>query len=96
MERHFEVGDFVLNKFTTLQTKSTQECHAIIARFYGPYQVLERIGEVVYKLHLLVEVNINDVFYVSQLKKYHGELYIHQVFWYCSCLLGGSNTITAR
>jgi len=42
-------------------------------RFYGPFQVLERIGSVAYRLRLPPKARIHDVFHVVFLKKYHGE-----------------------
>ncbi|MCI28650.1 hypothetical protein A2U01_0049852 [Trifolium medium] len=40
-------------------------------RYIGPFQIVERIGEVAYKLALPPSVSgMNDVFHVSQLRKF--------------------------
>ena len=40
-------------------------------RYMGPYEIVERIGEVVYQLRLPPELaKIHDVFHVSLLRKY--------------------------
>jgi hypothetical protein len=42
-------------------------------RFIGPFKILERVGEVAYRLELPVQLaDMHDVFHISQLKKGFG------------------------
>jgi hypothetical protein len=41
--------------------------------FYGPYKVLERVGEVAYCLQLPSKVKIHDVFHVALFKRFQGK-----------------------
>ena len=44
-------------------------------RFVGPYRILERMGEVAYKLELLEGLSgVHNMFHVSQLRKCHAEM----------------------
>jgi hypothetical protein len=68
----FQVRDFVYLKVSPM--KGVQRFVAkkkLAPRYVGPYQVIERKGEMAYKIQLLEDMSmIFPVFHVSQLKKY--------------------------
>jgi hypothetical protein len=67
----FNVGDFVYLRVTPL--KSMQRFHVkgkLASRYISPFKILERRGEMSYKLELPTELSeFHDVFHVSQLYK---------------------------
>lgn len=70
----FSVGDWVLLRLhhryaSTVKPVSPTK---LGPRFYGPFQVLQRIGDVAYKFQLSAKARIHDVFHVSLLKKFKG------------------------
>jgi hypothetical protein len=65
------VGDHVLLKVKAKRSSlKLGNCSKLVGRYYGSFEILERIGHVAYMLALPASMCIHNVFHVSFLKKY--------------------------
>ena len=73
--KEFAVGDWVYLKLHpfTQQSIPNSAFHKLVARFYGPYRIVERVGKVAYKLDLLAQARIHNAFHISLLKRHPGD-----------------------
>jgi hypothetical protein len=73
-ERFFNVGDLVYLKMKSYRETALgrQNAPKLSSKWYGPFRILKKVGNVAYQLHLPTEAKIHDVFHVNQLKKHLG------------------------
>jgi hypothetical protein len=70
-EVEYKVGDMVYLKIQPYKLKKLAKRfnQKLSPRYYGPYEVLQRIGAVAYKLKLPEDTRVHPVFHASLLKK---------------------------
>ena len=67
--REFKVGEHVLLKLKSKKSSLKSGNYTkLVARFCGPFEILDRIGLVAYMLALPTSMNVHNVFHFSLLK----------------------------
>jgi len=70
----FKIGDMVLVKLRPYRQTSVSENrnNKLSKQFFGPFQIIQQIGKVAFKLQLPPVSKIHLVFHASQLKPFYG------------------------
>jgi hypothetical protein len=75
------VGEHVFMKVKANRSSlRRRNCSKLVAKFCGPFEILERIGPVAYMLALPTSMTMHNVFYISLLKKYTPDVN-HVIDW---------------
>lgn len=75
LDVEYEVGHKVYLKLRPYRQQSVARrvCQKLSAKYFGPYEIVEKIGKETYRLKLPPHSQVQPVFHVSQLKAVIGE-----------------------
>ncbi|KAJ7979026.1 Ty3/gypsy retrotransposon protein [Quillaja saponaria] len=75
-DKEFQEGEWVYLKLQPYRqlTMANKKFHKLSYKFYGPYQIVQRVGRAAYKLDLPSSARIHPTFHISQLKKKIGDI----------------------
>jgi hypothetical protein len=69
--KDFKVGEHVFFKVKAkISSLILGSCPKLVAKYCGPFEILEKIGPVAYMIALPTSMRVHNVFHVSLLKKY--------------------------
>ncbi|PKI54525.1 hypothetical protein CRG98_025039 [Punica granatum] len=69
----YQVGDLVLVKLHQILRHKGMHS-GLVRRYEGPFPVIERVGNVAYKLELSKKLKLHSMFHVSMLMPYRADL----------------------
>ena len=74
-DAQFQLGEWVWLKSQPYwqRTLARRSSNKLARRYYGPFQITERIGAVAYQLGLPVTAKLHNVFHISRLKRFIGD-----------------------
>ncbi len=71
IDKEYTEGEMVYLKLQPYRQNSLakRKNHKLTSKYYGPFEILQRVGPVAYRLQLPEDTAVHPVFHVSQLKK---------------------------
>ncbi|KAK9733289.1 hypothetical protein RND81_04G057600 [Saponaria officinalis] len=74
LEKELVVGDFAYVKLQPYRQQSVvhMTCAKLSPRYFGPFPVMSKVGQVSYKLDLPPQAKVHPVFHISLLRKHEG------------------------
>ena len=79
--KEFNINDHIYLRLRSRKSSmKLGSCAKLAPRYYGPFEVLDRIGQLSYTIALPINMRAHNLFHVSLLKKYVHD-HIHIIDW---------------